>query len=69
MKLEESNITKTQLDSRIKVVGIRTRSYAKSVMHSLGSISLRVGDKVKIRSKSGETDIGTVINNNFSLLF
>ena len=63
MKLEESNITKTQLDSRIKVVGIRTRSSAKSVMHSLGSISLRVGDKVKIRSKSGDTDIGTISDN------
>jgi cell fate regulator YaaT (PSP1 superfamily) len=64
MMTEELSSKENQLNtSRMKVVGIRTRSSAKSVIHSVGSISIRVGEKVKIRSKSGETDIGTVADN------
>tara|TARA_Y100000588_G_scaffold390181_1_gene494897 strand:- start:872 stop:1765 length:894 start_codon:yes stop_codon:yes gene_type:complete len=63
MNREEENLKKTESNNRIKVVGIRTRSSAKSVIHRVGSITLRVGDKVKICSKSGETDIGTVSDN------
>ena len=63
MMSEEVNLKKIESNSKIKVVGIRTRSSAKPVLHSIGSLSIRVGDKVKIGSKSGETDIGTVADN------
>ena len=49
MMTEELSSKENQLNtSRMKVVGIRTRSSAKSVIHSVGSISIRVGEKVKI---------------------
>jgi len=63
MMSEKENVTKSESSCRIKVVGIRTRGFAKPVVHRVDSISIRVGGRVKITSKSGETDIGTVADN------
>lgn len=45
---------------RIKVVGVRSRSAARSVFHLMGDLRLRVGDKVVTQTAEGEAEWGEV---------
>ncbi len=48
---------------KIGVVGVKTRFGARPVQHTYGDLRLRVGMKVMVKSKDGDTEFGEISEN------
>ncbi|MDE0331386.1 MAG: PSP1 C-terminal domain-containing protein, partial [Nitrospinae bacterium] len=48
---------------KLGVVGVKTRFGARPVHHTYGELRLRVGMKVMVKSKDGDTEFGEISEN------